>query len=141
MTESQSVVDQYEPGFAMHAVHNIFLGVLAENGFIGLAIWLSLLLVGWRNARWVQRFSKDLPEWQWAADFGRMCQVSFVGYCVVGLFGNYEYWDYYFTIIGLLAATRMMIERAAIPRPSRTRAPAAELIPTHQVDRCSHQFA
>lgn len=125
VTESQSVVNQYKPGFAMHAVHNVFLGVLAENGFIGLGIWLCLLLVGWRNTRWIQRSARDRPEWQWASDFARMCQVSFVGYCVVGSFGNYEYWDYYFTIIGLLAATKTMIERASVARPFHASAPAA----------------
>jgi len=127
VTESKSVVDQYKPGFAAHAVHNIFLGVLAENGFIGLGIWLSLLLVGWRNARWIQRSSRNRPEWQWASDFAGMCQVSFVGYCVVGSFGNYEYWDYYFTIIGLLAATRTMIERVVVPLPFRATVAAAAL--------------
>ena len=127
VTESEKIVHQYRPGFDMHAVHNIFLGVLAEHGFIGLGIWLCLLFVGWFNARWIQRSLRTRPDWQWASEFARMCQVSFVGYCVVGFFGNYEYWDYYFTIIGLLAATRTMIERAPLPRPIRRTAAAAAL--------------
>ncbi len=123
VTESQAVVNHYKPGFEMHAVHNIFLGVLGEQGFIGFGIWLSLLLVGWRNARWIGRSVGDRPEWQWAIEFAKMCQVSLVGYCVVGSFGNYEYWDYYFTILGLLAATRTMAERSLLP--SRSRKPVA----------------
>jgi probable O-glycosylation ligase (exosortase A-associated) len=135
-TELQSVVDQYNPGFHMHAVHNIFLGVLSDHGFIGLGIWLSLLLVGWRNARWIQQTLRNCPEWQWASDFARMCQVSFVGYCVVGTFGNYEYWDYYFTILGLLAAVRTMAERDPLLNvfPKRFSAATLRAAPQLSVD-------
>jgi putative inorganic carbon (hco3(-)) transporter len=133
VTESQSVINQYSPGFTMHAVHNVFIGVLSEHGFIGLSIWLGLLFVGWLNTRWIERSSRDRPEWQWANDFARMCQVSFIGYCVVGSFGNYEYWDYYFTIIGLLAATRTMMERALLTRSFRATVTAAVLRPAAQL--------
>jgi probable O-glycosylation ligase (exosortase A-associated) len=133
VTESTSVVHHYAPGFDMHAVHNIFLGVLAEHGFIGLIIWLCLLLVGWRNTRRIQQSSMNRPEWQWASDFARMCQVSLVGYCVVGSFGNYEYWDYYFTILGLLAAIKTMIERATVPQRFRAAVAAAARHPAPQL--------
>jgi probable O-glycosylation ligase (exosortase A-associated) len=133
VTESTPIVHHYAPTLDMHAVHNIFLGVLAEHGFVGLAIWLCLLLVGWRNTRRIQRSSRNRPEWQWANDFARMCQVSIVGYCVVGSFGNYEYWDYYFTIIGLLAAIKTMIERATVPHRFRAEVPAAALHPAPQL--------
>jgi probable O-glycosylation ligase (exosortase A-associated) len=125
VTESQQVVNRLDPGFAMHAVHNVFLAVLAEHGFIGLLIWGLMLLVGWRNGRWLVRHAADRPELQWAGDFGRMSQVALVGYCVVGSFGNYEYWDYYFTIIGLLAAARHIMEPALLPLRSATTSRAA----------------
>jgi hypothetical protein len=47
-----------------------------------------------------------------------MSQASLVAYCVVGSFGNYAYWDYYLTIIGLLAAARHIIEQAALSQQS-----------------------
>lgn len=117
-TFSQAVVNRYNPRAVWRAVHNIFIGVLCEQGFIGFAIWLGLLFVGWRNSRQIQRLSRDRPEWQWANDFARMSQVSLVAYCVVGSFGNYAYWDYYYTILGLLAAARTMMERAMQAQPS-----------------------
>jgi putative inorganic carbon (hco3(-)) transporter len=130
-TQSQAVVDRYAPGVSMRAPHNVYLGVLAEHGFVGFSIWAAMLLVGWRNAGWIQRHSTGRPEWQWANDFARMSQVSIVAYCVVGMFGNYAYWDYYFTIIGLLAAARQIMQRAALPQRS-TAASRAVLSPTAQ---------
>jgi probable O-glycosylation ligase (exosortase A-associated) len=118
VTELQAVVDRYDPGIEARAPHNIYLGVLAEHGFIGLFIWAAMLLVSWRNSRWIQRYSKSRPEWQWAGDFARMSEASLVAYCVVGAFGNYQYWDYYFTIVGLLAVTRRIMRQAAVPQRS-----------------------
>jgi probable O-glycosylation ligase (exosortase A-associated) len=115
-TESQRIIDRYEPGIEARAPHNIYLSVLSEHGFIGFSIWAAMLFVGWRNIRWLVRYSEGRPKWQWAGDFGRMAQVSLVGYCVVGSFGNYAYWDYYFTLIGLAAAVRHMMQQATLPQ-------------------------
>ena len=123
-TDSQAVVNRFEPGVEARAVHNVFLNVLAEHGFIGLMIWTALALVGWRNSRWIVRHSMGRPEWQWAGDFARMSQAAFVGYMVTGSFHNTQYWDYYFTIIGLLAAARGIMETAALPQ----RVPATTVV-------------
>ena len=117
-TESQAVVDRYAPGTEARAPHNVYLGVLAEHGFIGLLIWAAMLLSGWRNSRWIQHNAGGRPEWRWAGDFARMSQASLVAYSVVGSFGNYAYWDYYLTIIGLLAAARRIMQQPALPQPS-----------------------
>src|SRR5260370_19566284 len=90
-----------------------------------------MLLGGWRKGRWIQRYSRGRAEWQWAGDFARMSQASLVAYCVVGTFGNYQYWDYYFTIFGLLAAARHIMQQAVLPQrsPAASRAalsPAAQ---------------
>lgn len=133
-TQSQRVVNRYTPGEHARDLHSIYFGLLAEHGFIGLLIWIALPFVGWRNSRWLIRHAKDRPEWRWASDFARMSQVSLVGFLVVGAFGNFQYWDYFLTILGLLAAARHILERAAVPkrvaaassaRLSATAAPAA----------------
>jgi putative inorganic carbon (HCO3(-)) transporter len=116
VTQSPLAVNRYAPGQSARDEHNIYLAVLADHGFIGLLIWIALPFVGWHNSRWLIRHAKGRPEWGWAGDFARMTQVSLVGYAVVGTFGNYAYWDYYFTIIGLLAAARHIMERAAVPK-------------------------
>ena len=114
-TESQAVVNRFVPGAEPRAVHNVFLNVLAEHGFLGLMIWTALALMGWRNSLWIVRHSMSRPEWQWAEDFARMSQAALVGYMVTGFFHNTQYWDYYFTIIGLLAAARRIMETPALP--------------------------
>jgi putative inorganic carbon (HCO3(-)) transporter len=114
-TQSQATVTRYDPGIPARATHNVYIGVLADHGFIGLLIWLALPFVGWRNSRWLIRRARGRPEWGWAGDFARMMQVSLVGYFVVGSFGNYEYWDYYLTMIGLIAAARHILARATVP--------------------------
>ena len=124
VTQLQSVINHYDPGVGARDEHNVYIGVLADQGFIGWLIWIALPFVGWLNSRWLIQHSRGRPEWQWTSDFARMMQVSLVGYFVVGSFGNYEYWDYYFTMIGLLAAARHIMERATVPKRVATAAPA-----------------
>lgn len=127
-TQSQAVIDRYDPGISARDEHNVYIGVLADQGFIGLLIWLALPVVGWRNSRWLIRRARGQPELKWAADFARMGQASIVAFFVAGSFLNIEYWDYYFTLIGLLAAARHIAERAAVPKPAAA-APVAALPP------------
>ena len=106
------VVQTYNPGTTPRAVHSIYFEVIGEHGFVAFAIWALIPVVGWRNARWVIKRSRDQPEWRWANDLARMMQVSLIGYLVGGTFLSLSYWDYYFTIIGILAAMRHMMEKA-----------------------------
>jgi probable O-glycosylation ligase (exosortase A-associated) len=120
-TESQPIVDRFQPGAVARAVHNVFLGVAAEQGFPGLVVWSALLFLGWRNSRWLAKCVKGERDLEWVHELGRTLQAAIVGYCVVGFFGNYAYWDYYFTLIGLAAAARTIVERRNIPEQPRIR--------------------
>lgn len=129
VTQSQAVINRYDPGVRARDEHNVYIGVLADQGFIGLLIWLALPVVGWRNSRWLIRHARGRPEWRWAGDFARMSQVSIVAFFVAGSFLNIEYWDYYFTLIGLLAAIRHIVERAAVSKPADAAAALSSPLP------------
>lgn len=115
-TTSPQVVERYAPGVHRLAAHSIYFEVLAEQGFVALAIWLAIPIATWRNCRWIIRHTRDLPEWDWAGALARMGEVSLVAYLVGGAFLSLGYWDYYFTLVALLAATRVMLARAFAAR-------------------------
>ncbi len=47
---------QYAPNPTdVHAAHSIYFGVLADHGWIGLLLWLGILLTTWRYGSWVIR--------------------------------------------------------------------------------------
>lgn len=91
----------------VHDAHSIYFEVLAEQGFIGLAIFLSLGLCVWGTGRWVMRVSRRYPELKWAGDLATYTLVGLVGYGVGGAFASMAYFDlpyHMMSIIVLCAA-------------------------------------
>jgi O-antigen ligase len=87
-------------------VHSIYLEVLGENGFPAFFVWLSISLVGIANTRRIIRQTRGVKEFEWARDLAKMAQVSIVAYLVAGAFLPFSYWDFYFTMLVAVAATR-----------------------------------
>jgi len=92
-----------------HAAHSIYFQVLGEHGYIGLAIFLSLLAASWLTASRIIRSVKERPDLKWAADFAAMCQVSLLGYMVGGAFLSLAYYDYFYYVVAALVITQKII--------------------------------
>lgn len=85
--------------------HSIYFEILGEHGFIGLAIYLILLVVGWRTASKIINITKSSASNKWASDLASMIQVSTIGYAVGGAFLGLSYFDllyHYFVILAVL---------------------------------------
>ncbi|MBN9562396.1 MAG: putative O-glycosylation ligase, exosortase A system-associated [Alphaproteobacteria bacterium] len=108
-TYTQSVIDDYAPGTVPRAVHSIWFETLGENGFPTFFVWLAISGVAILNTFAIQRESKRIPELQWCRDLARMAQVSIVAYMTAGTFLSLSYWDFYFTFLVVIAATRMLV--------------------------------
>ncbi len=110
---TQSVMDEYAPGTLPRAVHSIWFETLGEHGFPTFLVWLAISGVAILNTFAIQRESKRIPGLQWSRDLARMAQVSIVAYMVSGTFLSLGYWDFYFTFLVVIAATRMLVREAA----------------------------
>lgn len=105
----QDVVSAFAPGTDARAVHSIWLEPIGELGFPAFFVWLSITLVGIWNTIQILRESRGIADLQWARDLARMTQVSIVAYLVAGTFLSLSYWDFYFTLLVVLAATRILV--------------------------------
>ncbi|HYL48561.1 MAG TPA: putative O-glycosylation ligase, exosortase A system-associated, partial [Stellaceae bacterium] len=115
----QSVMDQYSPGTTARAVHSIWFEVLGENGFPALFFWIALAVVGMQNCRYIIRRTKNVPKLKWANDLAHMSMVGLVGFYVGGSFLSLSYWDFYFTLLVMLAATRRIVVAELAPETKR----------------------
>jgi len=107
-----SLFAQYSPYPDMiQGAHSIYFLALGNHGFIGLFIFLAILIATWRSAGWL-RSRKDLvPEAKWCAELGAMCQVSLIGYMVGGAFLNLTYFDLPYNIMVAVVLTRVWVEK------------------------------
>ena len=99
---------------AVHDAHSIYFEVLAEQGYVGLALYLLLGVLTIVTSGRVIRIAKRHPELNWAADFGRLSQVAFVGYGVGGAFLGLAYFDLPYTLMAFIACAHALVTREAL---------------------------
>jgi probable O-glycosylation ligase (exosortase A-associated) len=93
----------------VHAAHSIYFQMLGEHGYVGLGLFLALVLVCWRVSGRLIRASRDRPDLLWADNLARATQVSLVGFAVGGAFVNISYWELpYYEMVILMAAHRLV---------------------------------
>jgi putative inorganic carbon (HCO3(-)) transporter len=103
--------DPYGP----HAAHSIYFQVLGDLGFVGLMLFLAILVSSWRNASAVIRQARERPQWRWAGDLASSLQYSLIAYIVSGSALSMAYFDYMYMIFALLAVMRHMVSQPETP--------------------------
>jgi putative inorganic carbon (HCO3(-)) transporter len=107
----------------LHAAHSIYFQVLGEHGFVGLGLYLLLGVLAWRNAAWIIRHAAPVEALRWAAGLAAMIQTSLAGFAVGGAFLSLAYFDIPYYLVGILVATRVLVERG-LTQPQQQPVPA-----------------
>lgn len=89
-----------------HSAHSIYFQVLGDMGFVGLTLFLAILVTAWRNAAVVLARTRDQPEFRWANHLARTLQYCLIPYFVSGAALNLAYFDLAYVIFALLAVLR-----------------------------------
>lgn len=107
------------------AAHSIYFEILGGAGFVGLAIYLSLLATAFFTALSFHRRGAGAGVEPWMSRFGYFAQMALVVFAVGGATVSLEMWDGYLLIVALIAAlSRLAAAEApslAIKRPARLR--------------------
>jgi putative inorganic carbon (HCO3(-)) transporter len=105
---TQPLFDRYAPNPRdVHGPHSVYFGVLAEHGFIGLGLYLSLVLsclISLRKVRVNARRWGDERQ----AKYALMLQFSLLGFLISGAFLGRAYFDYYFSIVACIAVLKSL---------------------------------
>jgi probable O-glycosylation ligase (exosortase A-associated) len=98
--------------------HSIYFGVLGEQGWVGLAMFLLLILFTWRSASWIIRHSKKNPDLYWTRDLAAMIQVSLIGYMSAGAFLGLQYFDLFYHLMVIIVMTKLLVKEQVEPKPA-----------------------
>jgi probable O-glycosylation ligase (exosortase A-associated) len=131
---SQELFDRYLPGVELHDSHSIYFESLAEQGFVGLGLFVALLAMALRQGRALRKLTRDRPGLEWAYDLASMLQVSLVAYAVGGAFLGLAYFDLYYHLIGMLILVRLEVDRVlkdAVTAPQKARPSPMRPLLTH----------
>ena len=99
---TREMFEKYSPDpDRVHAAHSIYFQVLGEQGFLGFALFLAIGLFAWFDARKLIKLAQHSAELKWAADLGRMVQVSLIGFSAGGAFLSLAYFDLPYNIVAI----------------------------------------
>lgn len=92
------------------AAHSIYFEVLGNHGWIGLFLFLAIWVSTYRNAGWLMRNARKIPEAKWLSDLGAMVQVGLVGYAAGGAFLSLAYFDLPYNMMVMVVLGRKWVE-------------------------------
>ncbi len=107
------------------APHSNWFEMLGNHGFVGLAIYLAIIISAARNSLWLVRRSRKDPNLLWANTLGRVAQASLIGYCAGGSFATHGMYDGFYAVVIIIAAARRIVAAELATRDAATsRAPS-----------------
>lgn len=93
----------------VHDAHSIYFEVLGEQGFVGLALFLLLLMMTWFAGSGIIKACKGDESLLWAENLARMLQVTLIGYMAAGAFLGLAYFDYIYQIVAMMVLLKVMV--------------------------------
>ncbi len=82
-----------------HGPHSIYFQVLAEHGFPGLLIFLSLIASCWFSCRKLTRDFRRSASYPYLADYAVMVQTSMIPFVISGAFLGRAYFDLFYQLV------------------------------------------
>jgi len=119
-------MDTGEAGGPLEA-HSIYFQALGDTGFIGLSLFVGLLLTAFANLRAVGRMAKQRPDLAWASELASMMRLGLIAYTVSGALLSLAYFETYYVYITLISVLREYVQRevkvtqAAVIAPTMSR--------------------
>jgi probable O-glycosylation ligase (exosortase A-associated) len=95
---------------AITGPHSGYFGILGEHGFVGLGLWLSLLLGTLIALERLRSRALARDDTMWIRDYARAIQLSLVGYAVGAAFLEVTYWDIFYHLAGMCAVLKMILK-------------------------------
>ena len=108
----QRIFQLYAPDpLDFHASHSIYFEVLGEHGFIGLGLFLALLVSSILSVKKMKKNLKHLPSFQWLCNYCDMIELSLLAYMVSGAFLGRAYFDLYYHMISIVVILKVLAKR------------------------------
>lgn len=91
--------------------HSIYFQVMAEQGFVGLGVFLCLLASCLLSARRLRRRVANNAALAWISTYSDIVEVSILGYMVSGAFLGRAYFDLYLQIVAILITLKILYKK------------------------------
>ena len=129
-TFTPELFQRYAPAVQdVRGPHSVYFGVLAEHGFVGLVLYLVLVVSCFATAHRLLKKARICGD-QTVTYYANMFRFSLVAFLISGLFLGRAYFDYYFSIVACL----VILDRVAHREWARSSGEDAEVLPVSAAD-------
>src|SRR5271166_440345 len=94
----------------LHSSHSIYIQMLGEQGFVGLAMFLLLLFTCFASLRKIRKQARGCPEVEWVVPYTHMFEVSLLVYMTNGATLGRAYFDFFYQIIACIIILKVLLK-------------------------------
>jgi putative inorganic carbon (hco3(-)) transporter len=111
-----AVFQRYQPrplplGFLSSAPHSIYFQLLADQGFVGLGLFLLLVLSCFWSLWRIRRQARHIPSAHYLVAYTNMIEISILGFMVSGAFLGFVYLDVIYQMIGTTVVLKVLLQK------------------------------
>lgn len=110
-TFTPELYQRFTPELDFAGAHSIYFQALAENGFVGLALFLLLLGSSLASLANLRRHARLLPSAQWMIPYTYMLQLSLMAYMISGAFLELGYFDLFYQVVASVILLKILYQR------------------------------
>lgn len=94
--------------------HSIYFQVLGQHGFVGLAVFLTLIFFTFLTLGRIRKTARQ-SDHRWLAEYAWALQLGLIGFLVAGAFLDVAYFNLLYAFIALAIIMRRELEECSIP--------------------------
>lgn len=106
-------LDMPVPAYRPKASHSIYFEIMGDLGFVGFAIFMTILFHAIYSRFVIKRQVKSLgPGWLWARDMADMLMLAVIAYMAGGAAVSLGYFEAIYMVVMLMEMLRLHVARA-----------------------------
>lgn len=117
--------------------HSVWFSTLGGMGFVGLGLYIAIIVATLLTTRRVRRWSRGRPARQWARDYAAMIECTVVTFMVGATFLSQIGFEYIFAIFMLSVPLAVVAMESPQPAAAKSPAQAHQQSPAHAKTRRS----
>jgi len=107
---------RYQPrplpgGLIASGPHSIYFQLLADQGFVGLGLFLLLLVSCFFTLFRTRHIARRAPSSRWLVDYTFMVETALLGFMTSGAFLGFVYLDLIYQMIGTAAVLKILLRK------------------------------
>jgi len=111
-----AIYQRYQPrplpdGLVSSGPHSIYFQLLADQGFIGVALFLVLIASCFWTLFRVRRLARQIPSAGWMINHTFMIEASMIAFMTSGAFLGFAYLDLIYQMIGIVVILKMLLRK------------------------------